>query len=299
MIIEKLKSNRVRKTTAKNYLSIWRQFNQFIIRLDRKPNSWEDKTSLFLAYLIEKGTKSSTIRSYTSAIKGTLKDDGYDWNDNLVLLHSMTSACKILNDTVTCRLPIQKGLLEILLFELERLFSTQFYLQITYQAIFCLAYYGLMRIGELTQGDHPVKAKDIHMATNKNKILLILHTSKTHARDSYPQQIKITEIPNSSSNQKIFCPFKAVRNYITLRGDYDNSEENFFIFKDKEAMKPSHVRSTLRSCLKAVDLQDELYDTHSFRIGRATDMLKAGMPIELIRQAGRWRSNCIYRYLRN
>ena len=55
------------------------------------------------------------------------------------------------------------------------------YLLVLYEAIFCLAYYGLMRIGELTEGDHPIKAKDIHIGVNKDKILLVLYTSKTHS----------------------------------------------------------------------------------------------------------------------
>ena len=42
MAIDKMKCNRVRNTTKKNYLGIWRTFNQFYIRLDIKPESWED-----------------------------------------------------------------------------------------------------------------------------------------------------------------------------------------------------------------------------------------------------------------
>ena len=56
-----------------------------------------------------------------------------------------------------------------------------------YKAVFALAYYGLMHIGELTQGNHPVLAKDIHIAKNKDKIRLLLHSSKTHGKESFPQ----------------------------------------------------------------------------------------------------------------
>ena len=49
--------------------------------------------------MIENGNKSSTIHSYVSAIKGILKADKYPWNDNLMLLDSLTKAGKLQNDS--------------------------------------------------------------------------------------------------------------------------------------------------------------------------------------------------------
>ena len=75
-VMDRLKSQK--DSTARNYLSIWRHFNTFLIRLDRRPNSWKERTAFFCSYLIQKGrTQSSTIASYISAIKTTLKNDGY------------------------------------------------------------------------------------------------------------------------------------------------------------------------------------------------------------------------------
>ena len=190
-IMEKLKCKMVRDSTANNYLTIWRSFNKFLIRLDRKPNTWEERTALFCTFLIEKGHQSSTIKSYVSAIKTTLKLDSYIWNDKQVLLEALIKACKLKNDHVSCRFPIKLGLLEMLLFETQRHFRliNQPYLEKLYMAIFALAYYGMMRIGELTQGVHTVKAKDVHMGKNKNKIKLLLHMSKTHGKNNEPQVI--------------------------------------------------------------------------------------------------------------
>ena len=199
-IIDRLKSKRVRDSTSKNYLTVWRQFNKFIIRLDRKPEKWEDRASLFCAYMIDNGSKSSTIGSYVSAIKGVLRDDGYLWDDSRILLESLIRACKLENDVVKCRLPIHGHLLEALLFELQRYYDSQLYLMIMFKAIFSLAYYGLMRIGELTSGPHVVKAKDIHVGKNKDKILIILHSSKTHGKESLPQKIKISSIADGKAD---------------------------------------------------------------------------------------------------
>ena len=170
MILEKLKCCKNRSSTSKNYHRIWRNFNNFIIKLDRKPNTWEKRMSLYGAFLVDAGIQSSTLKSYKSAIKCVLVTDGYSWNDDKVLLNSLIKACKLVNDRVRTRLPIQIGLLEMILFETQRKFCHQEYAEYMYKAIFSLGYYGLLRIGELVQGFHTVKAKDVHMGENKNKI---------------------------------------------------------------------------------------------------------------------------------
>ena len=42
-IVEKLKLQRVRDSTKKNYYGVWKLFNDFFIQLDEKPNNWEDR----------------------------------------------------------------------------------------------------------------------------------------------------------------------------------------------------------------------------------------------------------------
>ena len=193
-IVDKLCRQQMRDSTAKTYYSVWKQFNAFLITLDTMPKFWEDRTVLFVAHLIDiKKFQSSSVKSYISAIKRTLIDDNYLWCDNKVMLNSLTCACKISNDRVTTKLPIHCGLLEVMLFDLERMYGSQPYLETLFKSIFALGYYGLMQIGELTMGPHVLKAKNVHLALNKEKLLLILYTSKTHDKGSYPQNIKITE----------------------------------------------------------------------------------------------------------
>ena len=207
-ILERLKMQRVRGSTAKNYLSIWRKFNKFLIRLDRKPNLWEDRVALYCAYLIDQGSQSQTVKSYVSAIEGVLKDDGYQWNNDRILLSSLTRACKIVNDKVKTRLPITQGLLELILFETDRIFGcNQDYLCILYKAIFAMGYYGPLRIGEISKSDHVIKAKDVHIGSNKPKILMLLYSSKTHGAESNPQQIKISANQSILDNNKLFFFF--------------------------------------------------------------------------------------------
>ena len=300
-ILEKLKSLKNRDSTKSNYLSVWRKFNNFLIKLDVRPLLWEDRASLFGAALVEQGIQSSTLKSYMSAIKRILTDDGYHWDDSKLLLSMLVRGCHVVNDCVKTRLPIQGGLLEMILFEIERKFTNQHYLEIMYKTIICLCYYGLFRIGELTYGPHAVKACDIHMGRNKNKILIFLRSSKTHDTCDKPQEVKITSNARDAIKFKArrhFCPFDLTNTFLSLRGGYNTPEDLLFMFKDKQPVKPSHVRKVLWNCIKSLHLDPLLYNTHSLRSGRAVDMLfKFNTTLEQVKSAGRWRSNTVYRYI--
>ena len=186
LIVDRLIGSQNRNSTARTYMSVWRQFNNFIIKLDVKPKEWEQRATLFVAFLIENGKQSGTVKSYISAIKRILIDDGYPWDDKKILLNSLTKSCKLVNDRVTTRLPIQCGLLELLLFEVQRIFrkNNQPYLESLFKTIFIIGYYGLFRVGELTKSPHVMRAKDVYISHNKDKILIVLHTSKTHGHES-------------------------------------------------------------------------------------------------------------------
>ena len=295
-----------RKTTKQTYLRIWRQFNNFLIKLDNMPKDWEDRVTLFIGFKIEQGLQSSTVKTYVSAIKRLLLDDGYQWNDTKILLGSLTQACRLVNNQVHTRLPIQCKLLELILFEVQRVYlnANQPYLMKLYVTLFSLAYYGLFRICELTKTDsnHAVKAKDVHVAENKNKIMLILRSSKTHTKGMRPQKIKIVANSDEASGNyknKYFCPFSLTREYMQLRGSYNSDDEQFFIFRDRSHVTAENARQVLKSMISRLGLDEQLYGFHSLRIGRTSDLIKFSYSLEQVKRMGRWKSNIVYKYIRN
>ena len=261
---------------------------------------------MFCAYLIKfKGLQSSTIKSYVSAIKSKLLADNYIWSNEKIKLATLTSFCSRKNDRYKTRLLISYKLLQHILFETYRMMTSPFTI-LLYQTAFSLAYYGLMRIGELAISEHVIKAKDIHKANNKNKILIVLYSSKTHNKRNKPQTIKIeadSEYDVKTSDTLLMqrlqyaCPFFIIQQYLQIQGGYDTDDEPFLIFSDGSPLKGTQLRRMLRRVLKKLNLNGKLYDVHSFRKGRASDMLKEGYSIEQIKKAGRWRSNAVYKYL--
>ena len=145
------------------------------------------------------------------------------------MLGTITKSCHLINDELYIRLPIRMRLLDEILFELERYFgANQPYLEKLYKSAFSLAYYGMMRIGELSSGSHPVLAKDVHIARHKNKILLMLHTLKTHDESDHPQKIKIQALDEHKVKQKLFCPFQLTIDYMCIHGIYETEKQNRF-----------------------------------------------------------------------
>ena len=76
-----------------------------------KPTTWPERLTLFVGYLIDNKKQSATVRSYVSAIKAILENDGIKFDADVTTITSLTQACKYVNDKAHKRSPIQKSLL--------------------------------------------------------------------------------------------------------------------------------------------------------------------------------------------
>ena len=292
-ILDNLKMTR--DTTAKNYYGIWKKFNKFVIRLDVKPKTWECRVALYGAHLIETAKQSSTVKLYFSAIKRILYDGlKYEFNDNDMLLTSIAKACHLKNNRVQTRLPISLALLNLILGEIGKLFKTQTYLKLMYRTMFALAFHGLLRIGEISESPHVIKAREVQLGTNKDKILLVLYSSKTHGKESHLQKIKISKITHDTG---MYCPFRLLSTFSKLRRQDATEEEQFFVFRDGSPVKPHHLRTVMTDAIQALGLNHNCYTFHSLCIGMASRLIKLGYDIEVIKWIGHWKSNAVYKYI--
>ena len=231
-------------------------------------------------------------------------------NEDLTLINSLTKACRLVNDQIKTRLPINKDMLSVLVRQIENdyLNRNQPYLSTLYKALLITTYFGLFRVGELTDapGKHAVRAKDIHIAHNKKKFSFVLRTSKTHWKNSKPQIIKIStsdgkkELTNRINENTLPCPYPTIKHYLQLRGNtYRYEDEQFFIFSDHSAVTATNFRNCLHKTITNAGFQHpHLYLVHGIRAGRACDLLKLGLSVSVIKKMGRWKSNTVYKYLR-
>ena len=248
------------------------------------------------------------IRSYISAIRAVLQENDIELNENKFLLTSLTRACHLINDNVYTRLPIYSDLLGLIIKKLQRNLHDQPYLSILYCAILSAGYFGLLRIGELTQSPHVILARDRQIGDNKDKILFVLRLSKTHDKGNHPQFVKLTRSSSKTDRQQIekqkhmnkliVCPFKLIKRYLEVRKKATRVDEQFFIFSDGSAVCAWHVRNVLKLVIRLIGINPDLYSCHSLRIGRASDLLRMGCSAETVKKIGRWRSNAVFRYFK-
>ena len=179
----------------------------------------------------------------------------------------------------------------------------QQYLETLYLAVFATAYFGLFRIGELATGQHAIKAVDVQIASNKQKLLFILRTSKTHGLNKKPQMVKISSSSENLGEKhkqeryNTICPYNIIRNFLAVRPTYSSTSEPFFVFADRSPITPAQVNKILKTILKEIGLNQNLYSFHSYRAGRSVDLVSYGISVETVKKLGRWTSNSIYRYL--
>ena len=58
------------------------------------------------------------------------------------------------------------------------------------------------------------------------------------------------------------------------------------------------VNAVLAKCLGSTEFGNAFFNTHSFRIWRASDLSRKGVPPEVIAKLGRWTSDTYKKYIR-
>lgn len=294
-ILDTIKFMKHKSATRLKYHEIWIAFNKFLIKFDRMPATWEDRIYIYIAHLVDNRKQPATIKTYLSAIRQIMLSDGVELHEDKHLLSSLLKTSKLKNKSLYIRLPIKFKLLKLILRTTDRIYSQkgQDYLRKLLKAMFATAYFGLLRVGEMTHSKHQARADSIHWAKNKAKLTLLLHSSKTHTTKDQPQQVNIPE--NKSLGQ--YCPVQLLKEYFKIR-DNNHSNPALFVLKGGAPVTATMFRKCLRKILTNIGVDCLLYNSHSFRQGRCLDLKKLGYSLEIIKKVGRWASTAILNYLK-
>ena len=99
----------------------------------------------------------------------------------------------------------------------------QEYLSCLYKAVTLMGYYGMLRIGELTSGTHPVLAVNIYVDRDRCELQLVLYTSKTHTKANLPEIITITPSIELDPRQRFsnrYYPYQVIVEFCNMRKGY-------------------------------------------------------------------------------
>ena len=161
----------------------------------------------------------------------------------------------------------------------------------------CLAFFGFLRIGEMTVPDGGCFDPSVHLGVNDIALNSVKSPSflrvtiKQSKTDPFRRGV---ELYLGRSNSDV-CPVAAILSYLTCRG---TGPGPLFRREDGRGLTRSHFVSSVRSALEKVGLDQSAYCGHSFRIGAATTAAVRGIMDSIIKTLGRWESLAYLQYVR-
>jgi integrase len=263
----------------------WSRFAQFANAHSLQVLPASSRTIVaFAARMFERGYSPATIASHLSAVAYYHKlYSDCDPTDTFIVRKLIQGARK-LRPASDGRLPITKDILLRLINSLKFVTSSP-YDQSMLSAMFCLAFYGFLRIGEITGS-----SANVLSVSNVSVVTTCIYIRFDHFKHHAGQPITI--VVNSSSHP---CPVKALNHYLTLRG-YQGGP--LFAFPGLKHLPRAYFTNMLHCCLTYLGLNPAQYKSHSFRIGAATHAALLGLSDSEIQALGRWKSGAFKKYIR-
>ena len=244
---------------------------------------------LFLTSLYEQGKKYSTIMTYVSAISFAHKVRGLSDPANHAIIQKLLQGIKNLSLPTQTLQPITKNILVSLLANVPFVSDNQFE-RVLIRALFSVMYYACLRIGEVAKSSHMqniIQINQISFTPNGDNLVITFY----HYKHSNGKSPTLTLTRHSTPE----CPVAALSSYLVLRGKRPGP---LFLLENGSPVSRMWLVRQLKLALQMANLNPLLYNSHSFRIGRCTQLVMDGYPDSFIRKVGRWASNAYLRYVR-
>lgn len=217
---------------------------------------------LFAAHLALSGLAYTSIKVYFSAIGNLHAAHSHHeaYHQSLTprleqvlrgIKRKQCSTC-----TARIRLPITAEIMYRIYRVLARLPAE--YQNIMLWAAFCTAFFGFLRVGEMTIPSQSAYDSSVHLSLQNveldsrvmpNIVWLTIMQSKT---DPFRKGVKLC----LGQTNSVVCPVKAILTYLTIRG---NSPGCLFISKDQTPLTGAQFKTLLSATLRKAGLDDTSY----------------------------------------
>ena len=162
-----------------------------------------------------------------------------------------------------------------------------------FKAAYLVAYFGLLRVSEIVftnqiNANRPLLYSDVQASDGSQAVLISIRVSKIN-QSGAPTILRIPRSGNPS-----LCCVTAVQNYLHLRPCHS---QYFFSHMNGSPLTRSQFTGVLSKAIRCLGLPTQVYTSHSFRIGRASDLASKGLSNETIKQLGRWKSDAVEQYI--
>ena len=270
------------------YNNMWQLFMEFLLDMDfviGLPGLCH-----YVEYLYMKGLKHSTIRVHLSAIAHGLKIRNIPDYTKAYIILVMIKGAKKLTETKDNRLPMTIDHLNYLIHFVQTRVQDA-YVRSLYSAMYSWAYHACLRISEYTKGpsDHNLLIQNLtKIDIGGYEAFRIRFESFKHSPDLFPDFVI------HPTFDPISCPVMLMKQYLLVRPDMYGP-----IFVDNfGGISRNTFSNNLAKCISIMGWDPKRYQSHSFRIGRATDWASMGYSAVQIKQKGRWFSDAFLNYIR-
>lgn len=249
---------------------------------------------LFISYCFEKGLAPKTISTYIAGINYYHRVHNWSGVTDVFVVKKMLEGCHRSRRTKDERAPITKVVLQAICCALPSVCYDSFETTL-FKALFVVAYFGLFRVSELvspsnTMRGSPIQFSDVNLDTQGKSVNICLHTFKTNHRGA----TVTVKLPCETDDSNI-CPVGALQAFVTVRPKIQGP---FFCHASGMPVIRQQFSAVLSKCIAKTKFSSAHYRSHSFRIGRASDLAAMGISMKSIMQLGRWQSQAYKLYLR-
>lgn len=248
---------------------------------------------LFISSCYEKGFSPATIATYCSGISFHHKINSWTDPTDTFVVKKLLEGCRRSRKRTDDRAPISQKLLACITKTLSDICYGSYECTL-FSAAYTLAYFGLFRVSELvftkaTVSDRPLLFSDISFDNDRSVLQVCIRKCKTN-QNGNPIKLHI-----SASTGDSICCIKNMMAYLKVR---PAGQGYLFCHKNNTPLTRYQFSSILSKAIKKIGLPSTQFKTHSFRIGRASDLAARGVSMETIKQMGRWHSDSYKKYIR-
>ena len=175
------------------------------------------------------------------------------------------------------RLPITLNIFHRMLDNMHYIAQSSYHAAM-YKAMLAISFFAFLRPGEITSSDNNLYLHQLKIFPSH------LTLTFTHFKHYQGEPITITVCRSNSRN----CPVLLITQYLLCRG---LNPGPLFCHPSGRPVLYYTYNLIFSKIVKFLQLPGK-YSPHSARIGAATYCSSIGVPEEVIRRVGRWRSNC-------
>lgn len=271
----------------------WNRFKLFLVSTlgTSHTPATSHQVALYTAHLHYSHLKVSTIKCHLSAIGFMHEADGYPNPTKSFIIQKLLTAYAKSDTKPQTRRPITISILQKIVHSVQT-HTPNRYKRRLFTALFTSMYHAALRISEVCKTDksnHTLHHSQINLQTkHKTQTLQISFRSFKHSSKTTPKLVLAT-------TKSTTCPVKAYSKFLKVR---PNISGPAFCQKSGSPLKRPQVAQSLKHYLALSGYNPKYFNTHSFRIGKTTDLAKQGYSHPNIALIGRWKSNAYLTYIK-